>query len=119
MGSHQEATTTMRIKRILVPLDGSEIAESALPIARLIAKSVGATLSLVGVSTEIQPACTRQLYAYLEDIAAAERQSGLRVHSAVRTGDPGDALLILERELDIDLIVMATHGRSGIARALL
>lgn len=109
----------MSVKQILVPLDGSDIAEGALPIARLIAKSVGATITLIGVSTEGEPAWTRELYTYLENIASAERQSGFRVQTALRTGDPGDAILILERELDVDLVVMATHGRRGVGRVLL
>ena len=38
---------------------------------------------------------------------------------SLRVGDPGEAILVLERELNVSLIVMATHGRSGLGRLLL
>jgi nucleotide-binding universal stress UspA family protein len=55
----------------------------------------------------------------LDDIAALERVFGFQVRTTMRIGDPGEAILILERELNVDLIVMATHGRSGLGRLLL
>jgi nucleotide-binding universal stress UspA family protein len=109
----------MSVQQILVPLDTSEIAEAALPIARAFAASTNAVLDLVAVSTDIEPGQTRGLYAYLEDVAAAERLSGLHVRTALRVGDPAEAILEVERELDVDLIVMATAGRSGLGRLLL
>jgi len=109
----------MSLQQILVPLDTSESAEAALPIARALAASTNAVLNLVAVSTDIGPGGTRDLYAYLEDIAALERVFGFQVRTTLRIGDPGEAILQLERELDVDLIVMATHGRSGLGRLLL
>jgi nucleotide-binding universal stress UspA family protein len=109
----------MNLQQILIPLDTSANAEAALPIARALAASTNAVLNLVAVSTDIEPGQTRELYAYLEDIAALERVFGFQVRTTLRIGDPGEAILQLERELNVDLIVMATHGRSGLGRLLL
>lgn len=109
----------MSLQQILVPLDTSESAEAVLPIARALAASTNAVLNLVAVSTDIEPGRTRELYDYLEEIAALERLFGFQVRTTIRVGDPGEAILMLERELEVDLIVMATHGRSGLGRLLL
>lgn len=109
----------MSLQQILVPLDTSEYAEGALPIARALAANTTAVLNLVAVSTHVEPGRTRELYAYLEDIAALERLFGFQVRTTLRIGDPGEEILMLERELDIDLIVMSTHGRRGLGRLLL
>jgi nucleotide-binding universal stress UspA family protein len=109
----------MSLQQILVPLDSSEGAEAALPIARALALGTNAVLNLVAVSTALEPGRTRALYSYLEDVAAAERQTGLRVRATLRIGDPCEAIVMLERELNVDLVVMATHGRSGLGRLLL
>ena len=76
-------------------------------------------LNLVAASPGLEPGQTRALYDDLDDVAALERRSGRQVHTSVRVGQPADAILTLERELDIDLIVMATHGRSGLGRLML
>ena len=111
----------MRLHQILVPLDMSEAAEAALPMARLLAASMGSGLTLMAVATDCEPGGTRELFDYLEDVAAAEREqpSGPPVQTSMRIGDPTDAILMVERELDVDLIVMATHARGGLGRLLL
>ena len=68
----------MRLSQILVPLDTSDLAEAALPIARLSATNSDARLNLVVVSTSLEPDQTRDLYAYLDDVAAVERRFGAR-----------------------------------------
>jgi nucleotide-binding universal stress UspA family protein len=109
----------MSLRDILVPLDTSESAEAALPIARALAASTGAVLHLVAVSTAVEPGASRTLYTYLEDVAAAERPPGLHVRTHLRIGDPAEEILMLERELGVDLIVMASHARNGVGRLLL
>ena len=104
--------------RILVPLDNSELSESALPIARLLAAGTGAQVHLVAVSGGDQPGHTRDWYAYLEQIAAAERESGMLVRTSVRSGDPAHAIVVLAREIGADMVVMATHGRTGLGRTV-
>jgi nucleotide-binding universal stress UspA family protein len=114
----REAAMTS-LSQILVPLDTTRVAEAALPIARLLAADADARLNLVAVSTSPEPGQTRTLYAYLDAMAVDERRSGRRVRTSLRIGDPADAILTLERELEADLIVMATHGRSGLGRLVL
>ena len=90
----------MRLHQILVPLDMSEAAEAALPMARLLAASMGSGLTLLAVATDCEPGGTRELFDYLEDVAAAEREhpSGPPVQTSMRIGDPTDAILMVERE---------------------
>ncbi len=104
--------------RILVPLDSSELSESALPIARLLAEGTGAQLHLAAITGGDQPGATRDWYAYLEHMAAMEREAGRLVRTSVRSGDPAQAILMLAREIGADLVVMATHGRRGFDRTL-
>ena len=107
------------INRVLVPLDGSELSETALPIARMLATQDGAQLHLLAVSGERHPGSTRDWYAYLQEVAAAEREMGMVVRTSVRAGDAVTTILMLAREIQADLIVMATHGRTGWDRTLL
>jgi nucleotide-binding universal stress UspA family protein len=109
----------MRLQQILIPFDTCQLAEAVLPIARALSAGTHAVLNLVAVSTNIEPGRTRELYAYLEDIARMERLFGFHVRTCMRVGDPSDTVLMLARELKVDLIVMATHGHSGLARLLL
>jgi nucleotide-binding universal stress UspA family protein len=120
---------------ILVPLDGSPLAEQALPLASHIAQRAGSKLRLVLAhrlpSAPIDPAAAKLFVsielatrkserAYLRGIQAKLREGGMRLSSAVTlTGAAGPALAQYVRELGIDLVVMATHGRGGIRRAWL
>jgi nucleotide-binding universal stress UspA family protein len=118
----------------MVPTDGSQESEQAVPIAEQIARSQGAEALLVQV-VEVPPArigaysgATAQIYqrylAVLEEEAGANlnrlraqfEERGIRVRTVLRRGVPADVLLDLEREQQVDLVVMATHGRSGLAR---
>ena len=132
--------------RILVPLDGSELAERALGHARNLAQSNGAALHLVRVFTQIPNAGTiptgsgtqadrsaaatvelaRQLQdaqiagaeVYLDDIAAQLKRDGIRAHSELLQGPADERIVDYARRHGIDLIVMCTHGRGGIRRML-
>jgi nucleotide-binding universal stress UspA family protein len=110
----------MNFRSVLVPLDGSELAASALPLARILASSQGAELTLVTVlPADIEPGWTRGSADYLQEIAAPVRAAGVVVHTTIRLGDPAAAILELASECDADLVVMATHGRTGLGRAVL
>jgi nucleotide-binding universal stress UspA family protein len=131
--------TLPAIARIAVPLDGSRRAEEALPTAATLARLFDATLWLVRVvgrapdaSPQAEPAAmdtdvvagspARPQYtsaaAYLAGVAEHLQRSGVRVHTHTLGGNPTRELLAYERRAQIDLVVMATHGRSGIDRAL-
>ncbi len=122
-------------RSILVPLDGSPFAEQAVPLASRIAQRSGSKLRLAFVHklpappvdsaaaklfTSIEAVTRKAERAYLRGIQAKLREGGIRLSSAVTlTGDPGPALAQYAREMAIDLVVMATHGRGGIRRAWL
>ncbi len=109
----------MSLKRLLIPLDGSELAEATLPIARVLAAGVDADLTLVIVLPPgTQPGSTREPVGYLHQIAASLEPSGLEVHTTMRVGDPAEEILELADEINCDGIVMATHGRSGLGRSV-
>ncbi|MCD6351920.1 MAG: universal stress protein [Armatimonadetes bacterium] len=115
-------------KRVLVPLDGSELAERALKHAVDLAAAFGATLELVrvvpvaplevargGAMTDLE-AEVAEAREYLEGLRQRLADSGLQVLSTVRQGDVAEELIQHAQTSQCDLIVMSTHGRSGLAR---
>jgi nucleotide-binding universal stress UspA family protein len=111
---------------ILVPLDGSSLAERAVPYAEKLARATGATLTLVRAETSgitgSRVIVLRQAMAYLEQVAAGLRAGGLTVRAGgltVRTsapyGPPAASVVAEARRIEADLIVLATHGRSGMS----
>lgn len=128
-----------RLNTILVPLDGSERAEQALPIATQLARAAHATLLLarvVPITSSAELLAAEGVYAapdtyqelsdedeheaaaYLEQQAAPLRQHAVDVlaRTCVRSGDVAGCLIDLEREEQVGLVVMTTHGRTGLAR---
>ena len=116
------------LKRILVPLDGSPLAEDAIGLAAAIARAEGAEIDLVMVHEPLfaaqsaDPTWTgKQIVAedrYLRDIAAElATGAGVTAQQTLLHGKPSD--LIVTRALDAgaDLIVMTSHGRTGWSRA--
>jgi nucleotide-binding universal stress UspA family protein len=116
------------IKRILVPLDGSPLAEQALPIAGELCQKAGASLLLArGVqwASQVYPtfdpvALNRALdeaaTAYLGDVRT---KTPAVIETAVLRGSPADALIQFVEDAKIDLVVMTSHSRAGLARAIL
>ena len=121
-------------KTILVPTDLSEGAEQALDYACELAMTLGATIHLVNVigipalgvpelglamtSTVIDQIMIDNQTA-LEKLAASKRCSAQIGQVMLKTGDAKDVINQTAKELGADLIVMSTHGRRGITRALL
>jgi nucleotide-binding universal stress UspA family protein len=120
------------IKLILVPLDGSEFAEQALPTAQAIAKRENADMELVHVYEMIWPQLTqnappldpsldlelrRRVLERLEKLAESLRAStGISVKATLLDGTPEDELAAYIARRHIDLVVMSTHGHGGISR---
>ena len=119
------------IGSILVPLDGSALAESILPCVRAFARLTSAEVTLFQAveplptgekgpleallaRTEpvIEP--TEHARAYLIHVAQELSHQGLVVHARVETGPAAET--IVEAARGFDLIAMATHGRGGIGR---
>jgi nucleotide-binding universal stress UspA family protein len=120
-------------RTLLVPLDGSPLSEQALPAASNLAHRYKASLHLVHVHIpndpiyiEGMPVIDAQLHsrgrehehAYLEQIRARVAETGLNVTVANPTCDISVAQTLVEYAAaeEIDLIVMTTHGRGGLAR---
>ena len=112
--------------RILVPLDGSPLAEQALSVATTIAARAGGatgSLELVLVDRNASRDHTKgdaEERIYIQSVAEeASRLLGVTVGGVVVSGDAVTALVQRANETDADLIVMTTHGRTGLRRALM
>ena len=130
--------------RILVPLDGSELAERALPLARSITQSSNATIHLVQAVSRLPEAeagrsgdsilvadlerdAARQLVEaritrgkeYIGRVAAQLEKAGIEVATALLEGGAAENIVDYTREHGIDLVVMSTHGFGGLKRLLL
>lgn len=118
------------IKKILLPLDGSKFSEESLPYAIELAEKFEAELLLVWALHPIvimsdYGAASYQAIATMEEAEAKNylaqqkkslREKGLVVESRIIEGPVADAIIDLSGQEDIDLIVMSTHGRSGLSR---
>lgn len=109
----------MAYKRLLVPLDGSELAERALPYAEAIAKTRGSEVLLFTVSIAFAEQLDRPMKAYLELKAKELQSQGIKASSAVSYGNVPDEIVGFADKNNIDLIVISTHGYSGIKRWVL
>ena len=122
-----------RFQSILVPLDGSSLAEQAIPVAEAIAKRARCKLKLVlvhepliqlepgSVSVKLELAMQKADRQYLKGLTVGLRERlGRPVSSAVLRGIPvAETLATHIRELGVDLVVMTSHGRGGLRRAWL
>ncbi len=131
---------------ILVALDGSELAEQALPMAQDLARSSNATIHLIQVisrqpelqaargggdyslqAVELDRDLARQLAEgrlsrgkeYLEGIASQLKKAELKVETTILEGAADEQIISYAREHDIDVIVISTHGYGGVKRFLL
>ena len=118
--------------RILVPLDGSELAERVIPYAVSIANALSSQVSLLRIFDpvpeqwadptqgryldQLSSSFRDQAMDYLEGIAAPLRREGITVTCSANEGNPAE-LIINESSREADtLVAMSTHGRSGISR---
>jgi nucleotide-binding universal stress UspA family protein len=114
---------------VLVPLDQSSPAEQALGMAATLAKATGARIELLlchpttayGELLETSPLLASgeesiYLNAMVDELG---RRTGLVVRGQVRTGRAAEVICARAREVSADLIVMTSHGRTGLRRALL
>ena len=124
-------------KKIMVPLDGSELAECALPHAEDIALKYGADIILVSVTERIKGyrpveeygsplgetlvseaagKLEKQGQKYLDRIAKGLESKGIKVQTEMLMGNPAEELIIYAKTENCDLVIMASHGRSGPSR---
>ena len=107
----------IRLQKILVTLDGSEVAESVLPYIRSLAPSFGSHIDVMGSAMGRKDRrVNRLLEDYINRIASSLREECLKADPVVLYGSAADKILDHADKNNVDLIVMATHGRSGISR---
>lgn len=110
----------MAYNKILVPLDGSELAEKALPYTRTIAKLRTSEVVLFAVS--ITPEGYRRdrlLKSYLDVNAKKLESQGIKVSTTVAYGEVAEEIIQYADKNKVDLIIISTHGYSGIKRWML
>ncbi len=118
---------------VLVPLDGSPFAEAALPHAATLAKAFGSTILLlhateppvgayyypeIGLVQGVLAEDKGEAESYLSAVAERLRSDGLSVETILREGWPADVIVYQGATLEPRLIVMATHGRTGVVRLI-
>lgn len=117
-------------RRILIPLDGSLLAETALAKAVELSGETPSTLILLRAAeahtfpgmdpTDAQVSVVREAEEYLAGVAGRLEAEGVKdVRTSVWYGPPASAVVEAARAQKVDLIVMTTHGRSGIGRLIL
>ena len=132
------------MRRILVPLDGSELSEAALPHAKELASRLSSSIHLVRVVPlarqlaassfagsggidgmpgldvkaidEAVEARLQEAIVYIEEQGKKLQQEGISVEWEVRQGAAAEEILESVQNNDIDLIAISTHGRSGLGR---
>ena len=130
---------------ILVPLDGSELSERALPMAQNLAQSSEATVHLIHMvsrehelgagrgiesvqAAELEMDMARRLTesqihrgrSYLEQRGSQLSDAGIKIETefTVKAGEPARNIIDYVKEHSISLVVMSTHGHGGVRRLL-
>jgi nucleotide-binding universal stress UspA family protein len=117
-------------ERILLPTDGSQASDRAVEQAIGLASETGAALHVLFVVEDVPyapdmmddevAAQIREIgEEALEEIQDRADEAGVEVVAALREGVPHESILAYAEEADADVIVMGTHGRSGLDRYLL
>jgi nucleotide-binding universal stress UspA family protein len=131
-----ESTSVIEIKRILAPTDFSSHSDTAVRFACQLAERLGSKLHLLHILSEIlptgpdpllMPVMPPQFYKDNEDRAKETLEHLLKsgwgepcaVVRAVRWGSPVESIVSYALEESIDMIVIATHGRTGLSHVLL
>ena len=123
------------MKRILVPLDGSRLAEQALPFAMTLADALDSRLFIIRVidipaivtpamypeiapvqMVEIRDQAREDAETFLQDKRDDLSRKGFDVESVLVEGSPAEQVIQYTEKANIDLVVMSTHGRSGLSR---
>ncbi len=135
MTSEQVGQRETRIKKILLPLDGSAFAERAAPVAQQIAAALHADLLIVRIiptlvwayaaaggptSADVYERLLRdeelEVESYLSRMIASGESLGIKTLTIAARGEVATALLDIMKDEQVDLVVMSTHGRTGAER---
>lgn len=127
MGEARSTAEAPVYHTIVVPLDGSALAERALPVAAALARRDGALVHVVlvhermpiveqldeGGRLRLRDDQRRYVARVAEDV---QKRHGVRTSSALLDGDVGEAICGAVRDARADLVAMTTHGRTGVSR---
>jgi nucleotide-binding universal stress UspA family protein len=122
--------------RIVIPADFSNSSEEAWALAQRVAESLGSEVVLVHVFAELPhygdaplghtdttgrafETARKWTSEALEKMAARAREKGIKVRTVMRTGVPHQEIVDVVTNEGADLVMMGTHGRSGLSRVLL
>jgi universal stress protein A len=119
----------MKTKKIMFPTDFSHTGDAALEMATVLAHDAGATLLIVHVEEPPVAYGGGEMYYGIPEPAHGEikrmlqevlpTRSDVKFEHRLVTGDPPSAIVRLAEEENVDLIVMGTHGRTGLGRLLM
>ena len=101
-------------EKILVPLDGSDLAELALPYAEELAAAFNSEVVLVYVDEPAESQYRHMHQVYVEGVAGQMRSRVKKVNPVVLYGKPAEEIIGYVEKNDVSLIIMTSHGRSGI-----
>jgi len=121
-------------KKIMVPLDGSQVAECVIPHIETIAGKSATKVELVTVVEpldiptrgqiaisddeikQIDDEGKNEATKYLNQVSSRLIQAGINASTVILSGKPAESLVRYAVNNNVDLIIMATHGRSGISK---
>jgi nucleotide-binding universal stress UspA family protein len=126
-------------ERILVPLDGSEVGEAALPNVEQLVSKLAPKVKVEVVLLQVISSLTHYVIAgeasvqvpynereidqikekardYLDKVGEGLRNRGVMVKTLIATGNAAEEILKVADEIKADLVAMSTHGRSGLSR---
>jgi nucleotide-binding universal stress UspA family protein len=116
------------LKTILVPLDGSPLSEEAIPFARALAHRGQTKLILLRAVLRTNPSTLTtdrfnqtvqaEAEAELGAVADRAREAGIDAEPVIWDDEAGSGITKAARDRHVDLIVMSTHGRTGLGRAM-
>ncbi len=129
----------LTLKRILLPVDGSACSRNATSYALSLAQQTGAQVFAIHVSRprwvqpveegsletsadvvlKLQEEAAADTERLLGEVAEAAKQAGITLETCEMSGNPPRSIVQFAKQVAADLVVMGTHGRSGIARAVL
>jgi len=131
-GVSKDLPETSPCRRILVPLDGSKVAEQVLPAVTPMAKALGCEITLFHVPVVYASGlligegylplhgdfetADRVAQDHLDGLASDLRDQGIEASTATWVGPVAETIVDYADVNDVDLIAMCTHGRTGIAR---
>ncbi len=124
------------LKNVLVPLDGSPLAQMAVDVAAQIADpgceitlltivqppdvpvTITTPMIIANTNYAVVEEAKQEARRYLENVSQKLLDRGFRVKMRVEMGDPARIIAQTAAALNVDMVIMTTHGRSGISRWL-